>query len=281
MKKLASIIVAAVLFSTVFLSSGAIAVSQPKLKDVCTFTVDKTRIHVSTSIAKNTAVIQAKCDTKKVSYDQLTARTSNTDIATVKHSGSQFGVKAVSDGPVSVILEADGYFPVLFDFAVGNGTEFGAADLPAEGPPMDPQLEKLNNDLKDLNSYNAQLDKIHPYYTKALLTYEQYNTVTTKNRKQAAESFTKLIVPNATKFLTELKKVKVNNKEISAYHKSYIKASSLQLEGYTLISQAISKSKIDNATYKKGKQKVEESKALIQQFWIGFNSYDDYLHGSN
>ncbi|MDI4644060.1 hypothetical protein [Cohnella hashimotonis] len=113
------------------------------------------------------------------------------------------------------------------------------------------------------------------------MTYEQYSTVTTKNRKQAAESFTKLIVPNATKFLAELKKVQVNNKEISAYHKSYIKASSLQLEGYTLISQAISKSKIDNATYKKGKQKVEESTALIQQFWIGFNSYDDYLHGSN
>lgn len=273
MKKTITSMIIVILMVCIVLPPSIFAASNqdPLLSNVCQFTVDKQRIYVSELPSENTAIIQAKCK-EILSYDEIYSESSNPAIATTEANGETFTVNAVSDGSVSVKLEATGYYPVQFDFAVGDDAPFGDADLPVIDPEDidDTHIQEL---IDNLQVYAEQLKTIATYEIKALSAYQKYRIVTVKNIKQAYFSFNKVIVPNYTKFVYELKKIQVNNEDMQAYHDLYLLGSKLQLEGLTMMKNSLASNKIDMKKYNAANKKLNEGRKMVELYVMGMQLY--------
>ncbi|AWB43058.1 hypothetical protein DCC85_01635 [Paenibacillus sp. CAA11] len=265
------------LVSMAVLPAGASAAATKSLKEVCTITVDKTDLIVSDDYSKGSGYIQLQCDLKQVLYTDISSKAGNPAVVSTMDGIGGVTVKALRPGTSSVTVSANGYDPVQFNFTVadtgtstGTPADNGSSTDPSSSTEYDPAYLLL---LQQTQNYMAQLEKIIPYETKALDTYNKYRYVTSKTRKEAYYAFNGTIIPNYTKFLGSLKTVKTSNSFLAQNHNNYIKGVSLQLQGLTLMKKALYSSKINTNLYKQANAKIDAGRKLLDQYFKGIDKH--------
>lgn len=135
---------------------------------------------------------------------------------------------------------------------------------------IDPALLEEYEQLLD---YADDFSVLADYENKSVDKLNTFNGFGTSNRKQAYAALTKTIIPNYTLFLKGMKKIKTDNKELSAMQKVYIKGASLNLQGMKLLQKGLSTSKVNYASVQKGIDLIGQGGDLVEQFNDRFDNY--------
>lgn len=135
---------------------------------------------------------------------------------------------------------------------------------------IDPALLEEYEQLLD---YADDFSVLADYENKSVDKLNTFNGFGTSNRKQAYTALTKTIIPNYTLFLKGMKKIKTDNKELSAMQKVYIKGASLNLQGMKLLQKGLSTSKVNYTSVQKGIDLIGQGDNLVEQFNDRFDNY--------
>lgn len=135
---------------------------------------------------------------------------------------------------------------------------------------IDPALLEEYEQLLD---YADDFSVLADYENKSVDKLNTFNGFGTSNRKQAYTALTKTIIPNYTLFLKGMKKIKTDNKELSAMQKVYIKGASLNLQGMKLLQKGLSTSKVNYTSVQKGIDLIGQGGDLVEQFNDRFDNY--------
>lgn len=138
------------------------------------------------------------------------------------------------------------------------------------GEEIDPALLEEYEQLLD---YADDFSVLADYENKSVDKLNTFNGFGTSNRKQAYAALTKTIIPNYTLFLKGMKKIKTDNKELSAMQKVYIKGASLNLQGMKLLQKGLSTSKVNYTSIQKGIDLIGQGGDLVEQFNDRFDNY--------
>lgn len=121
--------------------------------------------------------------------------------------------------------------------------------------------------------YADQMDLLMDYEEKAWDAYSINEYVTASNRKQEYKLMNYTVVPNYTKFVSGLKLIKPENKELAKIHQKYVKGAYMELEGFILYNKMVSKTKLDFTLLAKAKAKISAGGKLIDQFNDEMDAY--------
>ncbi|PYE47246.1 hypothetical protein HUB98_21775 [Paenibacillus barcinonensis] len=126
----------------------------------------------------------------------------------------------------------------------------------------------------ELKEYLDQIFTIEPYESKAFDSLRSMDSeATSANRKSLFLKFTNTVIPNYTKFVSKAKLIKSNNPEIKKIHASFIKGTYMQLEGYILYQQAVSKNKVNYTILQKGNAKIQAAGIITNQVTESLYAY--------
>lgn len=132
---------------------------------------------------------------------------------------------------------------------------------------LDDAEQELTKDQKDFEEYLEQISRLVPYENKAIDTLGSVGgEVSSTNRKSMYLKLTNTVIPNYTKTVSMLKQIKPSNPELKKIHAYYVKGSYLQLEGYLLYKQAVSKNKVNSKILQQGRAKVRAAGVLLDQY---------------
>ncbi|MDT9721065.1 hypothetical protein QVE09_19365 [Paenibacillus sp. ClWae2A] len=132
---------------------------------------------------------------------------------------------------------------------------------------LDDEEQELTKDQKDFEKYLEQISRLVPYESKAIDTLGSVGgEVNSTNRKSMYLKLTNTVIPNYTKTVSMLKQIKPSNPELKKIHAYYVKGSYLQLEGYLLYKQAVSKNKVNSKILQQGRAKVRAAGVLLDQY---------------
>ncbi|MGF7048933.1 hypothetical protein J2T13_003441 [Paenibacillus sp. DS2015] len=123
--------------------------------------------------------------------------------------------------------------------------------------------------------YADQLELIASFENKAISSFEKYAyvNITSSNRKQAFITLNNSVVPNYTKFVVALKKIKPTNTTLKNIHATYIKGASLQLQGLTLMKNSLSTTKINSKLFYQANSKLDTGRTLVSKYSNDIDSY--------
>ncbi|WP_181150806.1 hypothetical protein [Paenibacillus sp. PCH8] len=131
---------------------------------------------------------------------------------------------------------------------------------------MDETEYELTADQKEFEQYLEKVFALESYETKAMDALESVGSqVTSANRKSMYLKLTNTVIPNYTKLVSKAKQIKPIHPELKKIHAYFVKGSYLQLEGYLLYKQAVSKNKVNYTILKQGSAKVKAGGDLINQ----------------
>ncbi|SDD09306.1 hypothetical protein SAMN05428987_4143 [Paenibacillus sp. CF095] len=137
----------------------------------------------------------------------------------------------------------------------------------ADDLELDDAEQELTKDQKDFKKYLEQISRLVPYESKAVDTLGSVGgEVNSTNRKSMYLKLTNTVIPNYTKTVSMLKQIKSSNPELKKIHAYYVKGSYLQLEGYLLYKQAVSKNKVNSKILQQGRAKVRAAGVLLDQY---------------
>jgi len=137
----------------------------------------------------------------------------------------------------------------------------------ADDLELDDAEQELTKDQKDFKKYLEQISRLVPYESKAVDTLGSVGgEVNSTNRKSMYLKLTNTVIPNYTKTVSMLKQIKPSNPELKKIHAYYVKGSYLQLEGYLLYKQAVSKNKVNSKILQQGRAKVRAAGVLLDQY---------------
>lgn len=137
----------------------------------------------------------------------------------------------------------------------------------ADDLELDDAEQELTKDQKDFKKYLEQISRLVPYESKAVDTLGSVGgEVNSTNRKSMYLKLTNTVIPNYTKTVSMLKQIKPSNPELKKIHAYYVKGSYLQLEGYLLYKQAVSKNKVNSKILLQGRAKVRAAGVLLDQY---------------
>lgn len=122
-------------------------------------------------------------------------------------------------------------------------------------------------------AYMDQLTPLQNYEDTAINQLHQLGVLNASTRKHVYKKLNKTIIPNYTKFVKGMKKIKPENEELIAIHKQTLQAISLQLQGMTLIQKSVSTTKINLKTLNTGIDKLTKGSAMIDEVYDYFNTY--------
>lgn len=122
-------------------------------------------------------------------------------------------------------------------------------------------------------AYMDQLTPLQNYEDTAINQLHQLGVLNASTRKHVYTKLNKTIIPNYTKFVKGMKKIKPENEELIAIHKQTLQAISLQLQGMTLIQKSVSTTKINLKTLNTGIDKLTKGSAMIDEVYDYFNTY--------
>ncbi|MGV2967508.1 hypothetical protein [Paenibacillus sp. AGC30] len=132
---------------------------------------------------------------------------------------------------------------------------------------LDDAEQELTKDQKEFEKYLEQISRLVPYENKAIDTLGSVGgEVNSTNRKSMYLKLTNTVIPNYTKTVSMLKQIKPSNPELKKIHAYYVKGSYLQLEGYLLYKQAVSKNKVNSKILQQGRAKVRAAGVLLDQY---------------
>lgn len=130
----------------------------------------------------------------------------------------------------------------------------------------------------ELKQYLDQIFAIEPYESKAIDSLSSVGgTVSSANRKSMFLKLTNTVIPNYTKFVSKAKLIQSNNPEIKKIHTSFIKGTYMQLEGYMLYKQAVSKNKVNYTILQQGNAKVKAADVILDQVTDSLLAYADKI----
>ncbi|MDT0126080.1 hypothetical protein Q9R46_25775 [Paenibacillus sp. RRE4] len=130
----------------------------------------------------------------------------------------------------------------------------------------------------ELKQYLDQIFAIESYESKAIDSLSSVgNTVSSANRKSMFLKLTNTVIPNYTKFVSKAKLIQSNNPEIKKIHTSFIKGTYMQLEGYILYKQAVSKNKVNYTILQQGNAKVKAADVILDQVTDSLLAYADKI----
>ncbi|WP_160500827.1 hypothetical protein [Paenibacillus dendrobii] len=202
--------------------------------------------------------IQFKKLSSGVSFNDLKAVSSDTSVVTLALNGTTglLTLKAVGEGTAKITFGANGYADdVSYIDVISDDAYDDEEVLPAE--------------ILDLQDYADMLQPIEVYETNALTAYQKNMVVTASNRKTVYSTLTNVVIPNYKKVVNMVSKVKAPNAELQSIHALMVKGSQLQLEGFTLMQQAIYKKQSLTAANKK----LEAGRTYINQYTTKLNAY--------
>ncbi|WCT56453.1 hypothetical protein PQ456_02650 [Paenibacillus kyungheensis] len=122
-------------------------------------------------------------------------------------------------------------------------------------------------------SYIDQLTPLQNYEDTAIDQLHQLGVLNASTRKHVYTKLNKTIIPNYTKFVKGMKKIKPENEELIAIHNKTIQAISLQLQGMTLIQKSVSTNKINLKTLNTGIDKLTKGSTMIDDVYDYFDTY--------
>ncbi|SEK82315.1 hypothetical protein [Paenibacillus sp. OK003] len=126
--------------------------------------------------------------------------------------------------------------------------------------------QKLTKDQEEFEKYLDQIATLVPYENKAIDTLRSVGgEVTSANRKSMYLKLTNTVIPNYTKMVSMAKQIKPTNSELKKIHAYFVKGTYLQLEGYMLYKQAVSKNKVNIKILQQGAAKVKAAGVLLDQ----------------
>ncbi|WP_440116582.1 hypothetical protein [Paenibacillus sp. QZ-Y1] len=151
------------------------------------------------------------------------------------------------------------------DQSYSEDEDYFSEELMSESE-LDEAEQELTKEQKEFEQYLEQIYALESYETKALDALESVGSqVTSANRKSMYLKLTNTVIPNYTKLVSKAKQIKPTNREIKKIHAYFVKGSYLQLEGYLLYKQAVSKKKVNYTILKQGSAKVKAGGDLINQ----------------
>lgn len=132
---------------------------------------------------------------------------------------------------------------------------------------------ELTQEQIDYLEYWDQLDQLDIRVGKAVDTYNNAPKLTNVTRKQIFINLNNMIVPNYTKYVSDLKQMQPANPELAAIHQKVIRGSYLQLEAMMIYKKAVSKTKINWTLYDQinpksiaGIKLIEQAKAELYEY---------------
>ncbi|WP_366290735.1 hypothetical protein [Paenibacillus sp. AN1007] len=139
-------------------------------------------------------------------------------------------------------------------------------------------VDEFIQEKAELKKYLDQIFAIEPYESRALDSLSSVgNTVSSANRKSMFLKLTNTVIPNYTKFVSKAKLIQSNNPEIKKIHTSFIKGTYMQLEGYILYKQAVSKNNVNYTILQQGNAKVQAADAILDQVTDSLLAYADKI----
>nr|WP_154960221.1 hypothetical protein [Paenibacillus xylanexedens] len=130
----------------------------------------------------------------------------------------------------------------------------------------------------ELKQYLDQIFAIASYESKAIDSLSSVGgTVSSANRKSMFLKLTNTVIPNYTKFVSKAKLIQSNNPEIKKIHTSFIKGTYMQLEGYMLYKQAVSKNKVNYTILQQGNANVKAADVILDQVTDSLLAYADKI----
>ena len=160
------------------------------------------------------------------------------------------------------------------EFAEENQSEGDLIDDTEEPETVDEFIQEK----AELKKYLDQIFAIESYESKAIDSLSSVGkTVTSANRKSMYLKLTNTVIPNYTKFVSKAKLIQSNNPEIKKIHTSFIKGTYMQLEGYMLYKQAVSKNKVNYTILQQGNAKVKAADVLLDQVTESLLTYADKI----
>lgn len=139
-------------------------------------------------------------------------------------------------------------------------------------------VDEFIQEKAELKKYLDQIFAIEPYESRALDSLSSVgNTVSSANRKSMFLKLTNTVIPNYTKFVSKAKLIQSNNPEIKKIHTSFIKGTYMQLEGYILYKQAVSKNKVNYTILQQGNAKVQAADVILDQVTDSLLAYADKI----
>ncbi|MGF7048932.1 hypothetical protein J2T13_003440 [Paenibacillus sp. DS2015] len=138
-----------------------------------------------------------------------------------------------------------------------------------EEPEYDPEYAALLE-------YVDALELIAKFEDKAVTSYTKNNRyVTASNRKQTYAAFNNTIIPNYTKFVVGLKRIKPTTPKLKQIHDTYIKGASLQLQAFTLFKKSLGSATINYKTFDQANVKLAAGYKLVDKYINDFQAYID------
>ncbi|HEY2494187.1 MAG TPA: hypothetical protein VGI33_14940 [Paenibacillus sp.] len=133
--------------------------------------------------------------------------------------------------------------------------------------------EEYDPEYVALLDYADQLGLIAKFEDKAVSSYTNNSYVTSSSRKQNYAAFNNTIIPNYTKFVVGLKKIKPTTPKLKKIHETYIKGASLQLQAFTLFKNSLSSKSINYKVFDQGNVKLAAGYKLVQKSSDDFEAY--------
>ncbi|WP_322907566.1 hypothetical protein [Paenibacillus campi] len=121
--------------------------------------------------------------------------------------------------------------------------------------------------------YAAQIKPLNTYSDKASAALQTLPDITAKNRKQVYAILTNTVVPNCTKLVAGLKKIKPNNAELAQIHAQFVKANVLQLEGVTLLQKYAASTKLNVSLLSQAGTKFKSAATFASAYEQAINKY--------
>ncbi|WP_068613416.1 hypothetical protein [Paenibacillus tuaregi] len=270
MSKFTRWLMAAPLISALAFPTISAAAPQKAVSDVCTFEVPTYDLVVSKDAKKNSTSIAYTCQTGILSID-VSSKAEDSSVVKTEDGFGHIDVTALKPGSTDVLVSVYGYGePARIKFNVAAESDQGTETPETPAVQEDPAIQQLQD-------YIGQMKKLVNYENTAVNTYNKYQYVSSKNRKEAYYAFANTIVPNYTKFVAGIKAMKTPNADLKRINALYIKGSSYQLEALTLMKKALYNTKIDSKLYKQANAKLAEGRKLISQFSSEFEKYTNKL----
>ncbi|NMI07796.1 hypothetical protein HF638_27755 [Paenibacillus sp. SZ31] len=130
---------------------------------------------------------------------------------------------------------------------------------------QEPERE-LTAEEEDFLNYLDLLDSAAVYEEKAFNALGSGFYITSSNRKSVFLKLTNTAIPNYTKYVSKLKLIKPQNKELQKIHANLIKGSYTQLEGFQLAKKSVSKTTVNSAVLKQANAKIAAGKKNIEKY---------------
>lgn len=113
--------------------------------------------------------------------------------------------------------------------------------------------------------YLTTIIKYRKYEALAGKSYEQHRVDSVKTRVQSYNAMTQTIIPNYQRFIYLIKTIKPAEPQLAKLHQQFIKGTILQLEGFKLMREYLSKAKRNDTLFYKANNKIKAGKTIIDQ----------------